>query len=972
MKPFYARAALLGGTIAAVSIFLASATPAQNGYAVGENTPPNAVGSQQGAKNPGPVRMARISYMTGSVSWRPSETVDWSAGSMNLPLRQGAAIWAKGSSRTEVQFDDGSIMRLGGDAIAILQTMYADGNGEFTEIKQTQGLATYHLRSNASEFQIDTPCASVKAYGPTDMRIGVAGVVEVVVRTGQATVDTSKGETVLKAGQRMVVRCTQTVASLGGSSSTKHTYAMHREPRVAGAYAAAPAPNENYYPETEMSDVNYYPEATIDVTTAPAYDNWDTFCSERDDWDFHENSYLPADINICAGNLDAYGSWYDDPQYGNVWCPSESADWRPYQDGQWAWVSPVGWTWVGNEPWGWAPYHYGTWFHSRHGWAWDPGPAYQYWSPAVVDFSSYDRNVAWAPLAPWEVRYPSSGFSIGFSSGDWTLSFSIGQTGCYYPVTDSYCEARPWANVFVNQYTTAYDPVIVNTYYNEASYNSDQFWGQNRFMPYNAYRYNGAVYAPQTAFFGGGHFTPLATNDPTIFRRGRSYFGDPRSSQVSGPLLLEPTQMAAFTPRHQTYGRAPRPQTALLQRPVFRSNLPQPIAMRSAPMRGRVFTPAVNRGGMFAANQTNRGGFGAQNQAGFGAQNGTNRTAMNNNRAGSFGPGAAANRTNNGAFAANNQNGRFTPNGNAFGRNRNLATRNPQNAGRGIGFGNGRSATAARTPNRGGFGQNQVAANNAHRGLSRPINVPGRGPLFGGNRVATNAHRNAFGGNRVAANAHGNGFGANRVARTVHRNAFGGNQVASNARRNAFGRNRNVATRTPANAGRGIGYGFGRVAQNTRRSSASAFGQAHRRSTFGMSRAPVHTNNGGFGNFGRQHAAPQRSGGFGGFGGHTAPQHFGGFGGGHATPPRRSGGFGGGHSAPQHFGGFGGGHAAPPRHSGGFGGFGGGHSAPQRSGGFGGGHSAPQHSGGFGGGGGHHSAPPQHGGGFGNGNHHKH
>src|SRR4051812_3479296 len=37
----------------------------------------------------GPVRMARIAYVQGNVSWRPDANSDWSKATSNLPMRQG-------------------------------------------------------------------------------------------------------------------------------------------------------------------------------------------------------------------------------------------------------------------------------------------------------------------------------------------------------------------------------------------------------------------------------------------------------------------------------------------------------------------------------------------------------------------------------------------------------------------------------------------------------------------------------------------------------------------------------------------------------------------------------------------------------------------------------------------------------------------------------------------------------------------
>ena len=67
--------------------------------------------------------------------------------------------------------------------------------------------------------------------------------------------------------------------------------------------------------------------------------------------------------------LSPYGQWVSDPQYGNVWVPSEGGDFRPYGSrGHWA-MTDYGNTWVSSDPWGWACYHYGRWtYNSYYGW----------------------------------------------------------------------------------------------------------------------------------------------------------------------------------------------------------------------------------------------------------------------------------------------------------------------------------------------------------------------------------------------------------------------------------------------------------------------------------------------------------------------------------------------------------------------------------------------------------------------------
>ncbi|MBL8396790.1 MAG: hypothetical protein JNL84_01425 [Candidatus Accumulibacter sp.] len=123
--------------------------------------------------------------------------------------------------------------------------------------------------------------------------------------------------------------------------------------------------------------------------------------------------YVPAEMT-GANHLDAYGRWYDSPEYGAVWYPQTvAADWAPYRNGRWAWVSPWGWTWIGIEPWGFAPFHYGRWVFHRNAWGWVPGqrvnrPVY---APALVAWlgnpGSAVAPVGWFPLAPREVYRPA-------------------------------------------------------------------------------------------------------------------------------------------------------------------------------------------------------------------------------------------------------------------------------------------------------------------------------------------------------------------------------------------------------------------------------------------------------------------------------------------------------------------------------------------------------------------------------------
>jgi len=96
--------------------------------------------------------------------------------------------------------------------------------------------------------------------------------------------------------------------------------------------------------------------------------------------------------------LDPYGQWIDDPQYGYVWRPDVGNDFRPYAtNGYWT-MTDYGNMWVSNYDWGWAPFHYGRWtLNDRYGWLWIPGTE---WGPAWVSWRQGGGYYGWAPLGP--------------------------------------------------------------------------------------------------------------------------------------------------------------------------------------------------------------------------------------------------------------------------------------------------------------------------------------------------------------------------------------------------------------------------------------------------------------------------------------------------------------------------------------------------------------------------------------------
>jgi len=157
--------------------------------------------------------------------------------------------------------------------------------------------------------------------------------------------------------------------------------------------------------------------------------------------------------------LSPYGTWIDDPNYGNVWVPDAGPNFRPYaSDGHWV-LTDYGNTWVSDYDWGWAPFHYGRWrFDDYYGWEWVPG--YE-WGPAWVNWRSGGGYYGWAPLNP------GLSVSVSFGSG--------------YDVPESYWVFAAAAYINSPRIYNYYVPrARVNTYIRQTNYITNVYVNDNR------------------------------------------------------------------------------------------------------------------------------------------------------------------------------------------------------------------------------------------------------------------------------------------------------------------------------------------------------------------------------------------------------------------------------------------------------------------------------------------------------------
>jgi hypothetical protein len=323
-----------------------------------DNYPPDNQGGDP------PSRVARLGYVSGTVSFQPSGEDQWSQAVLNYPLTTGDRIYTDRDGRAELE--TGNIAVRVSSSTDVTTTNLSDQLVQLGLAQGTLRVRAYDILQGNS-VEIDTPNAALTLLRPGSYRV------ETYPDDGTTLVTVNRGDLEISGN---------------GISQTVHS---GQSVKLVGT------------DEVQMAFV-----------PAAGDDDFDHWSGDRDRRYLSSNSrqytggYVPG-----YDDLDQYGQWQPSQDYGQVWYPNGVAvDWAPYRYGRWAWVEPWGWTWVEDEPWGFAPFHYGRWALVGSRWGWVPGtvvvgirPVY---APALVAFVG-GPNVGvqvWFPLGPRDPFLP--------------------------------------------------------------------------------------------------------------------------------------------------------------------------------------------------------------------------------------------------------------------------------------------------------------------------------------------------------------------------------------------------------------------------------------------------------------------------------------------------------------------------------------------------------------------------------------
>ncbi|TXC65881.1 hypothetical protein FSC37_07495 [Piscinibacter aquaticus] len=326
-----------------------------------------------------PGRVGRLSEVQGQVWLYHPADGEWEAAQRNRPLTSGDRLATDGGARTEVRIGSTTLRLDGATEIEVLRldddriALQLHNGSVAVRIRSREQVEGFELRTQEGRF-------TVQRTGRYRFdRADEASFATVL--SGRAYYETQNNALSINAGQRA---------------------------------------------EFWIDRANV-PQYSIIEPERDAFAGW---VAERDRSDDRSAStrYVSPEMTGVE-DLDRYGSWQDNPEYGALWVPRAVAPgWAPYTTGRWAWVAPWGWTWIDEAPWGFAPFHYGRWVYVGSSWCWSPGtyvrrPVY---APALVAWIGGPRlsiginiggggpAVGWVPLAPREVYVPYYRVSPGY------------------------------------------------------------------------------------------------------------------------------------------------------------------------------------------------------------------------------------------------------------------------------------------------------------------------------------------------------------------------------------------------------------------------------------------------------------------------------------------------------------------------------------------------------------------------------
>ena len=276
------------------------------------------------------VRIVRLSDIDGSVQIDRNTGHGFEKAIQNMPITQGVRLKTDSDGKAEVEFENGSVVRIASGASVTFSQLSLQSDGKrLSEIRVTDGVAYIDFKHKGDDnFHVLAGNHTIDLRKDVHFRIKVD--------SSQAEVAVMKGE-------------------LG----------VQDLPQLAKVKK-----NETF--SLELSD-NSHVMLAQGLTRDPS-DNWDQQRTEYLQQYASRNTY-GSPYAYGYSDMYRYGMFRTVPGYGTIWRPyGVGLDWDPYSSGYWSNYPVFGWIWSSDYQWGWTPYRFGSWAYVPNlGWSWQPG-----------------------------------------------------------------------------------------------------------------------------------------------------------------------------------------------------------------------------------------------------------------------------------------------------------------------------------------------------------------------------------------------------------------------------------------------------------------------------------------------------------------------------------------------------------------------------------------------------------------------
>jgi Family of unknown function (DUF6600)/FecR protein len=273
-------------------------------------------------------RIVRLSDVQGSVQVDKNIGLGFENAFLNLPIKQGTQIKTRDRGRAEIEFEDGSTLRLTPNTTVEFSTLGLNDSGKrISEVNLVEGMAYVNwLGKSGDHFSLNFSREKIELDHAAHFRVETSmQVARMAVFKGNVDVDGPAGKLLVEKKK---------TASFDAADNDKYTLAKNVE------------------------------EAPLD--------SWDKEASSYHD-QYARNNSSPYGYGVS--DLNYYGAYSNVPGFGMMWQPYfTGVGWDPFMNGAWSFYPGSGFMFASAYPWGWMPYHYGNWmFIQGMGWMWQPG-----------------------------------------------------------------------------------------------------------------------------------------------------------------------------------------------------------------------------------------------------------------------------------------------------------------------------------------------------------------------------------------------------------------------------------------------------------------------------------------------------------------------------------------------------------------------------------------------------------------------